>query len=90
MSHVIERIVCADGVSLSVQASDCHYCTPRDDAGPYTHVEVGYPSVVPPRSWMQYAEDRQHPRGTVYGYVPIEMVVRFIKRHGGISKGAMP
>ena len=38
------RIRCRDGFEMSVQASRDHYCVPRDDAGPYTHVEVGYTS----------------------------------------------
>lgn len=35
-----ERVVCADGFTLSVQASDFHYCTPRSKEGPWTHFEV--------------------------------------------------
>ena len=31
--EVEARILCADGVSLSVQASRTHYCVPRDDHG---------------------------------------------------------
>ena len=30
MSNIKPRIICADGVSLSVQASDSHDCTPRE------------------------------------------------------------
>jgi len=38
------RVVCKNGFSLSVQASQYRYCSPRSDTGPYTHVEIGYPS----------------------------------------------
>ena len=38
------RIFCNDGFSLSVQASRDHYSIPRNNEGPYTHVEVGFPS----------------------------------------------
>ena len=38
------QIRCRDGFRVSVQASRDHFCTPRDDHGPCTHVEVGYPS----------------------------------------------
>ena len=31
-------------VPLSVQASSAHFCTPRNDTGPYIAVEVGYPN----------------------------------------------
>ena len=35
------RIILADGVSLSVQASEHSYSSPRGNKGPYTKVEVG-------------------------------------------------
>ena len=36
---------CADGFTMSVQANEGAYCTPRlDEAGSYTEVEVGFPS----------------------------------------------
>ena len=37
-------IRCHDGFVMSVQASRDHYCTPRDDAGPHSAVEVGWPN----------------------------------------------
>ena len=80
------RIKCADGATLSVQASWGHYCTPRDSIGPYTHVEVGFPSVSPPDTWAQYFEGNwEHDDHTesVYGYVPVELVKGFIEAHGG-------
>lgn len=40
----VPAIECADGFTMSVQASRSHYCTPRNDVGPYTAVEVGFPS----------------------------------------------
>ena len=86
-SYLRERVVCADGVSLSVQASEFHYCSPRDNAGPFVEVEVGFPSVKPPRSWKAYCEDWKRPTGTVYGYVPVALVARFIKAHGGVASG---
>lgn len=54
---VEECIVCADGATISVQASNGHYCSPRNDAGPWYEVEVGFPSVKPPESWKPYAEE---------------------------------
>ena len=41
------RIVCADGFSMSVQAHAGSYCTPRQNEGPHTHMEGGYPSSAP-------------------------------------------
>jgi hypothetical protein len=78
-----KRIVCKDGFSLSVQASHGAYCEPRQNMGPWHSVEVGYPSDVPV-GIMSYAEDDNRPTGTVYGYVPIELVETLIAEHGGM------
>jgi hypothetical protein len=78
------KIVCYDGFQVSVQASTSHYSTPRDDKGPYTHVEVGYPSE-PVEAWMEYAEDSDRPTTTVYPYVPIELVEAVLEAHGGVD-----
>ena len=44
-----KEVVCADGFSMSVQASETHYCSPREDgAEKYTAVEVGYPNPPEP------------------------------------------
>jgi hypothetical protein len=80
------HIECADGLILSVQASSTHYATPRINHGPYTHVEVGYPSE-PVEELMPYAEDGDCPTQTVYGYVPVEVVEQVIESHGGIANG---
>lgn len=49
------QITCKDGIHLSVQASDGHYCSPRrNGTGPYFEVEVGYPSIRPPKTWYKY------------------------------------
>ena len=58
MQAVRPRIFCNDGESVSIQAGRTAYCKPRvDTARHYTHVEAGYPSVVPPLSWKEYAEE---------------------------------
>ena len=80
------HIICADGEKLSVQASHNHYCSPRNDFGPYTKVEVGYPSVAPPETWARYFDGDWSPEaacGSVYGYIPVELVREFILEHGG-------
>lgn len=76
-----KRITCNDGTTLSVQVGTNLYCTPRDDNGEYTHVEVGFPSVIPPDSWRDYG-DGEFPCD-VYGYVPVQLVEEFIAMHGG-------
>lgn len=86
------RITCKDGATVSIQASRLHYATPRDDAGPYTHIEAGYPSVRPPDSWLAYMDDAPgaDPTQTVFGYMPVKCVREFIDAHGGMTDGELP
>ena len=72
-----DHVECADGTTLSVQASRFHYSTPRSDCGPYTHVEVWQASA--PVTEFDY--DLEYPSA----YVPIEKVVEFIDNHGGFK-----
>lgn len=80
------HITCKDGTTLSVQASENHYCKPRNNVGPYTHVEVGYPSTYPPDTWRDYA-DGDPDNSDVWGYIPTELVEAYITAHGGIDLG---
>jgi hypothetical protein len=51
------RIVCKDGFSISVQARESAYCSPRSDHGPYSMVECGYPSSKPKsKRFREFAE----------------------------------
>lgn len=81
----LPRIECADGFHLSAQASELHYSTPRDDTGPWTHVEVGYPSERPEpwAEWSKYVENEDDPTGTVYARVPLSLVEQLVVDHGG-------
>lgn len=81
----IDRVVCADGFSMSVQASSVHYCTPRADTdfANYTHWEVGYPSERV-ESLMSYVDGDGSYHETVYGYVPTQVILDVIAAHGGI------
>jgi hypothetical protein len=48
-------IYCKDGVTLSVQGSETHYCSPRMSFRDYYYeMEVGYPSIRPPDNWEKY------------------------------------
>lgn len=85
-----KHVKCADGATVSIQASEYHYCTPRDNDGPYTHIEAGYPSVAPPDSWMEFCEDSNTPTETVYGYMPVSCVAEFVAAHGGMVDGELP
>lgn len=74
---------CADGFNMSVQASSGHYCSPRNDVGPWVTVEVGFPSQAC-ADLMPYAENADAPCDTVYGWVPVEVVEKVIADHGGV------
>jgi len=79
-----KRITCADGFSISVQASHGAYCRPRTNVGPWSAVECGFPSATP-TSIMSHCENPDNPTETVYGYVPIELVDELLDLHGGFE-----
>ena len=74
-------ILCNDGFTVSVQASVNSYCTPRQNFGPYTHFELGFPSAVD-ELIMPYCDDAEHPTDTVYPYVPVDVVLQLLIKHG--------
>ena len=82
-------IVCENGFQMSVQASEMNYWEPRDDYGPYTLVEVGYPSRKE-SPLMQWAEDPDDPTGTIYGWVPSNIIWDVILKNGGVVDGELP
>ena len=97
------RIVCADGFSLSVQASSGHYCLPRENGPPdwwnyYDEVEVGYIkkdgeliSLDPTYRWKQWREYvLEDGTCAVYAYVPVDDVLEFIASHGGAVESNPP
>ena len=85
-----KSVICADGFSMSVQAHEGGYCSPRiNDAERYTAVEVGYPSREEPLL-MPYCEEPECPTETVYGYVPSHVVTTVIAKHGGMVEGEVP
>lgn len=53
--------------------------------GPFTAVEVGFPSDRPEPwgQWREYCENPEDPTDTVYGFVPVELVRALIESHGG-------
>ena len=88
-------VVCKDGFEMSVQCGQSLYSSPKDVAKRYSEVEIGFPSV--PESLIAvYAEDWEvegddDPRlcETVYGYVPVILVNKVLKKHGGIDEDAV-
>lgn len=73
-----------DGTFMSVQASVIHYCRPRNNLGPWTEVEIGFPSERIDEL-EEYAEDWDNPTNTVYAYVPIDLVEKIIEDRGGLK-----
>ena len=84
-----KSVVCADGFRMSVQANGTAYCDPRDDVGPYTEVEVGFPNRDEPML-RQWAEDPSNPTETVYAWVPRQVDLNVIAKHGGMVDGELP
>ncbi len=75
----------ADGTTLSIQASETHYCEPRKlvPYAEYSEFEIGYPS----KNFgllKQYAEDPENMTDTVYGWVPIKVIKYLIRNCGGV------
>jgi hypothetical protein len=86
--RTMPRIVCEDGFAMSVQASEYHYCSPRESGEPfYFAVEVGYPTARED-ALMEYAESPEEPTSTVYGWVPVEVVDAIVNAHGGAASRA--
>ena len=89
MKRKRKTIVCSDGFKMSVQASQTNYCEPRNNVGPYVSVEVGFPSALD-KDLLPYAEDRENPTKTVYGWVPSKVVMKVIAKRGGMVDGELP
>ena len=77
--------ICKDGFKISIQGgTESHYCIPRKLCHEYIKVELGFPSESDDLIF-EFAEDNRDLLGTVYGYVPIEIVEKLIEKHGGID-----
>ena len=69
---------------VSMQATAYHYCSPRHNQGPWSQVELGFPSSLEP-AFMPYCEDTTRPTDTVYGWVPLTVVAEVVDAHGGLE-----
>ncbi len=78
-------LVCRDNFQMMVQAGRGRYCTPReDDAFPYSEMEVGWPTYIE-ASLRPYGEPCAAGAPYLFGYVPVEVILNIVKRHGGIK-----
>ena len=91
-SSKLPHIVCSDGFEMSVQVGYHLYSEPKKVAKRYSKVEVGFPSEHEPLI-EEYAEtffkedemDVTDYTNTVYPYVPVKVVDKVLKKHGGIN-----
>ena len=91
-SSRLPQIVCSDGFKMSVQVGFSLYSTPKKVAKRYSAVEIGFPSEHEPLI-EEYAEtfykedemDVTDYTDTVYPYVPVRIVDKVLKKHGGID-----
>jgi hypothetical protein len=88
----LPKIVCADGFEMSVQVGFSLYSTPKKVAKRYSAVEIGFPSEHEPlieefaeTSYKEDGEDITNYTDTVYPYVPVRIVDKVLKKHGGID-----
>ena len=94
MKHImtssrLPHIVCEDGFSMSVQVGYSLYSKPKKVAKRYSEVEIGYPSEHEPllEEWAEtiFEDGSIDYTNTVYPYVPVKIVDKVLKRHGGID-----
>lgn len=81
----LPQLKCSDGFSMSVQAGVNVYSVPSNNVGPWTHVEIGFPSQIEPLLW-KYAEEPGRWTDTVYPRVPVELVAAVVEVHGGFAQ----
>ena len=84
----LPHIVCTDGFEMSVQVGYSLYSKPKKVAKRYSEVEIGYPSEHEPLI-EEYAECFTFEEldidftDTIYPYVPVKIVDKVLKKHGG-------
>ena len=86
----LPHIVCTDGFTMSVQVGYSLYSEPKKVAKRYSKVEIGYPSER--ESLLEeyvelslFDENFVDYTDTVYPYVPVKVVDKVLKKHGGID-----
>ena len=97
--RIREHVVCKDGFKFSVQASKGHHCVPQEDNTSYLGVEIGqvseYESLLIPFADAAVEVMHGRPEGsvgdiTIYDYVPANVILEVIAKHGGMVSGELP
>lgn len=94
---ILENVMiqCADGLTMSLQTGAHMYCKPRDSIGPWTAVEIGFPSRELDQLWdhplglieaflIASGSSEDEPTMKVYAYVPMKLLVDIIIAAGGL------
>jgi len=68
-------LVCKDGTKLSVQASEFHYCDPKNSTGPWTAFETGTPM----------RDDDE----SVGARITEQEIWEYINKHGGLDLSSL-
>ena len=79
INRVKKGVTCADGFTLSIQASSCHYCSPKKDGLTFYdtyEVQSEYDSLLRGRYCKEDGISSQ---------VPLLTVAKLIKKHGGVT-----
>jgi hypothetical protein len=82
-------IRCKSGLTLSIQANKGVQCCPKEDNGPYTEFEVGFPSKtiadLMPYIFDHYGKGDPKPTASTYWFVPAEVINKVINDNGGMD-----
>jgi len=85
------HLVCKDGFKFSCQASETHYCTPKQNGLPakkYKTWELGavsYNDILIEEYDESYGWRDARIEVTVYPQVPTNVVLRLIEKHEGLD-----
>lgn len=74
---------CSNGLTFSLQTTEMNYCSPRSDIGPWSKVEIGFPNREVEKL-MPFADDKNRPTETIYGWVPMNIIMEIITDNGGL------
>lgn len=81
----VPLVICQDGYSVSIQASEFNYCSPRKNGfWQYGSFELGYPNEEDILI-KKYAEYPSCLTDTVYAHVDVEIVDQLINKHRGFD-----